>query len=84
MPRFTSSTATTCQTPIGCGRGFRARANRPSATIYFVNHRFVAIPSTVSTYSWNLIFDPLKASGFYRMELQEPFALDTRLHPPAG
>jgi RES domain-containing protein len=47
------------------------------------SHRFVAIPSTVSTNSWNLIFDPLKAKGFYRLESQEPFALDTRLHPPS-
>ncbi len=46
-------------------------------------YRFVAIPSAVSKHSWNLIFDPLKASGFYRVELQEPFELDTRLHPPA-
>jgi len=45
-------------------------------------HRFVAIPSAVSTHSWNLIFDPGKASGFYSLEFQEPFALDTRLHPP--
>jgi RES domain-containing protein len=43
----------------------------------------VAIPSAVSTHSWNLIFDPLKAAGFYGVESQEPFALDTRLHPPA-
>ena len=33
-------------------------------------------------HSWNLIFDPLKAAGFYSLDLQEPFALDTRLHPP--
>jgi RES domain-containing protein len=46
-------------------------------------HRFLAIPSAVSTHSWNLIFDPTKAAGFYSMEFQEPFALDTRLHPPA-
>jgi RES domain-containing protein len=46
-------------------------------------HRFVAIPSTVSTHSWNLIFDPLKAIGFYSLDFQEPFALDTRLHPPS-
>ena len=46
------------------------------------DHRFVAIPSAVSTHSWNLIFDPLKGKGFYAQELQEPFALDTRLHPP--
>ena len=45
-------------------------------------HRFAAIPSAVSTHSWNVIFDPLKAQGFYSKEFQEPFALDTRLHPP--
>jgi RES domain-containing protein len=44
-------------------------------------HRFVTIPSAVSTHSWNLIFDPLKAAGFYSLDSQEPFALDTRLHP---
>jgi RES domain-containing protein len=47
------------------------------------NHRFVAIPSTVSTHSWNLIIDPLQAAGFYSLDSQEQFALDTRLHPPA-
>ena len=46
--------------------------------------RIVAIPSAVSTYSWNLIFDPASANGIYRIELQEAFALDTRLHPPSG
>jgi RES domain-containing protein len=45
-------------------------------------HRFVAIPSAVSAHSWNLIFEPVKAKGFYALDLQEPFALDTRLHPP--
>ena len=45
-------------------------------------HRFVAIPSAVSKHSWNLIFDPAKAAGFYSLEFQEAFALDTRLHPP--
>ena len=47
-------------------------------------HRFVAIPSAVSTHSWNLIFDPHRAAGFYSLDFQEPFALDTRLHPPAS
>jgi RES domain-containing protein len=46
-------------------------------------HRFVAIPSAVSIHSWNLIFDPVRAQGFYNLDFQEPFALDTRLHPPA-
>jgi RES domain-containing protein len=44
-------------------------------------YRFVAIPSAVSTHSWNLIFDPIRAAGFYGVEFQEPFALETRLHP---
>lgn len=45
-------------------------------------HKFVAIPSAVSIYSWNLIFVAATAAGAYDMRLQEPFALDTRLHPP--
>ena len=44
---------------------------------------FVLIPSAVSTHSWNLLFDATRAKGAYTMELQEQFALDTRLHPPS-
>lgn len=47
------------------------------------NHSFVLIPSVVSARSWNLVFDPVRAAGLFRLRLQEPFALDTRLHPPA-
>ncbi len=43
-------------------------------------HLFVLIPSAVSSYSWNVIFDPLRAHGHYTMCSQERFALDTRLH----
>lgn len=46
-------------------------------------HRFVAIPSAVSTHSWNLVFVTSVAAGAYVLKLQELFALDTRLHPPA-
>jgi RES domain-containing protein len=45
-------------------------------------HRFVVIPSAVSTFSWNLIFVADKAAGAYSSRSQAPFALDTRLHPP--
>ena len=45
-------------------------------------HRFVLIPSAVSTHSWNLLFDRTRAAGAYTLLGQEPFALDTRLHPP--
>lgn len=45
-------------------------------------HKFVVIPSAVSTHSWNLIFVAARAAGTYVMRAQERFALDTRLHPP--
>lgn len=46
-------------------------------------HAFVALPGAVSTQSWNLVFDPTRAAGLYRLAAQERFALDPRLHPPA-
>lgn len=46
-------------------------------------HKFVLIPSAVSRRSWNLIFVAAAAAGAYAARTQEPFALDTRLHPPA-
>lgn len=46
-------------------------------------HKFIVIPSAVSTHSWNLIFVGAAAAGAYAVRLQEPFALDTRLHPRA-
>lgn len=47
-------------------------------------HKFVLIPSAVSTHSWNLLFLKSNAAGAYRLEAQEPFSLDTRLNPPAS
>ena len=45
-------------------------------------HLFVVMPSVVSRRSWNVMFDPKRASGRYTLRRQEPFALDPRLHPP--
>jgi RES domain-containing protein len=45
------------------------------------SHRFVVIPSTVSTHSWNMIFVAAAATGAYTIRLQEAFALDPRLNP---
>jgi RES domain-containing protein len=47
-------------------------------------HKFLLIPSTVSTHSWNLIFVAAVAAGAYAPLAQEAFALDPRLHPPAS
>jgi RES domain-containing protein len=46
-------------------------------------HPFVAIPSTVTGESWNLLFNPARAVGRYELETQRRFALDPRLNPPA-
>jgi RES domain-containing protein len=45
-------------------------------------HALVVAPSAVSTNSWNLIFVAAIAARAYVQRSQEPFALDTRLHPP--
>ena len=46
-------------------------------------HKFVLVPSVVSSNSWNVVFVASVASGGYELVAQEAFALDTRLHPPA-
>ena len=46
-------------------------------------HLFVVIPSTVTSESWNLLFNPTRAAGRYELEIQKRFALDTRLNRPA-
>ena len=47
-------------------------------------HKFVLVPSVVSTHSWNLVFVGPAASGAYSVRSQQPFALDPRLHPPGA
>jgi len=46
-------------------------------------HKLIALPSTVSPESWNLVFTPSAAAGSYVFEEQIPFALDPRLDPPS-
>ena len=43
-------------------------------------HKFVVVPSAVSTKSWNLIFVTTTAAGAYVRKSQEAFVLDPRLH----
>jgi hypothetical protein len=47
-------------------------------------HKFILIPSTLSTHSWNLIFIAAFTKGIYTLRSQETFELDTRFHPPGG
>jgi RES domain-containing protein len=45
-------------------------------------HRFLVMPSVVSTRSWNLLFLAVTAVGAYAVRSQEQFVLDPRLHHP--
>lgn len=44
-------------------------------------HDFVLIPSVVSTMSWNMLFDPDKSAGKYKLRSQDRLVVDTRLNP---
>jgi RES domain-containing protein len=46
-------------------------------------HPFVAFPSVVSRFSWNIVFHPDRAKGKYAFLAQAALELDTRLNPPA-
>lgn len=46
-------------------------------------HDFIVIPSAASRQSWNLVFDPDRAKGLYRLVAQERLSIDTRLNPPS-
>jgi RES domain-containing protein len=43
----------------------------------------VAVPSVVSTHSWNLLIDVAGAAGLFSLRGSEAFALDPRLNPVA-
>jgi RES domain-containing protein len=45
---------------------------------------FVAFPSVVSKFSWNVVFRPERAAGRYRPLAQARLVLDTRLNPPGA
>ena len=46
------------------------------------SYPFVVVPSAISTHGWNLLFDASISSAMYAMQLQEPFALDSRFYSP--
>ena len=46
-------------------------------------HAFILVPSVVSSFSWNLLVNPALAASLLAPPQRWPFALDTRLSPPA-
>ncbi len=62
--------------------GFPSAGQQAYGDALLAAHGLIALPSTVSRHSWNLIFVAANAVGAYALRLQEPFALDGRLHPP--
>lgn len=63
--------------------GIPSAGQQAFGDVLLARHPFILIPSAVSRYSWNLIFTASAAAGAYQLKSQEPFALDTRLHPPS-
>ena len=63
--------------------GFPSAGQQEFGDELLARHKFIAIPSAVSSFSWSLVFVAANAAGAYTSRLQEPFALDTRLHPPS-
>ncbi len=63
--------------------GFPSAGQQGFGDALLAAHPFVLLPSTVSAHSWNLVFDPGRATGLYALVAQERFALDGRLNPPA-
>lgn len=61
--------------------GYPSAGQQEFGDALLARHKFMLIPSAVSRFSWNLIFVGTTAAGGYSVRSQEPFALDTRLHP---
>lgn len=64
--------------------GIPSAGQQEFGSVLLARYPFILLPSVVSTHSWNLVFDPILSKDAYAPRLQEDFALDTRLHPPAG
>jgi RES domain-containing protein len=68
--------------PAWLSTGMPSAGQQEFGAELLARHDFFAIPSVVSRHSWNLVFDPDRAAGKYKLEMQEPLAIDTRLNPP--
>lgn len=62
--------------------GLPSAGQQEFGSAMLARHGMLAIPSVVSTHSWNLVFDARRTAGLYALRAQERFALDPRLHPP--
>jgi len=62
--------------------GIPSAGQQEFGDVLLAEHKFIIIPSVVSTKSWNIVFVDAQAAGAYTVKSQEAFALDTRLYPP--
>ena len=59
--------------------GWPSPAQQAYGTDLLTTYPFVLWPSTVSPYSWNLVWNPAIAGGRYRITRRETLILDPRL-----
>lgn len=64
--------------------GSPGRGQQQYGDSLLVQYPLILIPSAVSRHSWNMLINPLTASGLFEQVSQERFALDTRLNPPVN
>jgi RES domain-containing protein len=67
--------------PMWLMPGTPGHGQQQFGTALLLKHGIVLYPSAAASYSWNLVFDPVAASGRYALRAQHPFAMDMRLHP---
>jgi len=60
--------------------GIPSAAQQAFGAALLARHGILAVPSTVSSRSWNVVFDPARAAGAYALRSQEGFVLDPRLN----
>lgn len=73
----------TLPNPAWLRAGIPSAGQQQHGSVLLAAHKFIVIPSAVSTNSWNLLFVAAVANGAYALREQQRFALDPRLHPPA-
>lgn len=67
--------------PAWLSAGIPIRHQQQWGAALLAQHAFVVFPSAVSKPSWNVVFDPGRARGAYRMRVQQRLSVDTRIQP---
>jgi RES domain-containing protein len=74
--------ATDVRDPAWLRPGIPSAGQKEFGGRLLARHKFILVPSVVSTHSWNLVFVAASAAGAYSLRSQESFVLDVRINRP--